>query len=317
MTFPIAILSFDRPGYLAQVLSSLKPQLVPGQRVILFQDGAWNSWSERWKGDPAAVAACIARFHATLPDQEVRAAPVNLGIALNYERAESYVFEALGASEALFLEDDLCLSPNYLAVIARLLAFARADSRIAYVSAYGDLFADPAAQRADADGLLPMHENWGAAMTRAAWLAERPFRRAYLSLVSDCDYSFRDHEAIRDFYRARGWDVRVTSQDAARWVAAVERRAVRMTTRACHARYIGETGEHSTPEQYARSGFARTVPWSDAPPVLGPPTEGHIASWLAAERARFLGRGEAYYPGHGGVAPDDPDAEVPRCDAMA
>src|ERR1700674_3663882 len=40
----------------------------------------------------------------------------NIGIALNYERAENYMFKALGRPYALFLEDDLVLSPQYLTV---------------------------------------------------------------------------------------------------------------------------------------------------------------------------------------------------------
>jgi len=297
-TFPIAILSFDRPAYLSKVLSSLKPQLAPGQRVILFQDGAWNPWSNRWKADEAAIAECVDLFRTWFPDQEVQVAPSNLGIALNYERAETRIFEQLGAPEALFLEDDMWLSPNYLAVIARLLDFARTDDRIAYVSAYGNLFDGIDRQNADRSGLLPMHENWGAALTRAAWLAERPFRRTYLSLLSDCDYSRRDHAAIRDFYRQRGWKVTVTSQDAARWVAALERGAVRITTQTCHARYIGMTGEHFTAEQYEKVGFHMTTPWIGRAPSPDRPTDDQIAAWLAAEHERFMGRGEEFYPGH-------------------
>ena len=103
-----------------------------------------------------------------------------------------------------------------------------------------------------------MHENWGFAMTREAWLQERPFRKQYLALLNGRDYSERDSSRILDFYERRGWKT-LSSQDAARWIASLELGKVRITTFACHARYIGEYGQHSNPDAYYRSKFDQTV----------------------------------------------------------
>ncbi|MEW6632393.1 MAG: hypothetical protein AB1440_16115 [Pseudomonadota bacterium] len=297
--FPIAILSFDRPDYLRRVLYSLRPQIGEQDRVVLFQDGGWNRWSERGKGSAELIARCISLFRKSVPWGEVVESPENLGIALNYERAERHMFESLAAERALFLEDDLVLSPNYLRVIRQLLDIADQDRRIAYVAAYGDLWASRQSQRRRAHDLIPMHENWGAALTRQAWLAERPFRKRYLELVGDCDYSRRDHETIKAFYAERGWDNAITSQDAARWIACAERGAVRVTTFACHARYIGKRGEHSTPRLFKASKFDRTRMFKGTAPDLVAPTDEQIAQWLAREQMRFKGGGEPFYPGHG------------------
>ena len=43
----IALLSFNRPGYLAQVIASIKTQSFDDYEIILFQDGAINKYS--WK----------------------------------------------------------------------------------------------------------------------------------------------------------------------------------------------------------------------------------------------------------------------------
>jgi hypothetical protein len=297
--FPIAILSFNRPRYLRPVLASLRPQVSEQDRIVLFQDGGWNRWSGRQKGSAELIAQCVSIFRRAIPWGEVVEAPENLGIALNYERAERHLFEGLQAEKALLLEDDLVLSPNYLGVIGKLLDIAERDQRIAYVSAYGDFWASRRDQRRRAGDLIPMHENWGAALTRRAWLAERPFRKQYLELVADCDYSRRNHKAIDAFYAARGWDNVVSSQDGSRWIGCAERGEVRVTTFACHARYIGKQGEHSTPKLFKASKFSKTAMFRGIPPGLTGPTDEQVARWLDAERLRFQGRDKPFNAGRG------------------
>jgi hypothetical protein len=296
--FPIAILSFNRPDYLHQVLASLRPQVSEHDRIVLFQDGGWNRWSERQKGRAELIARCVSIFRGIIPWGDVVEAPENLGIALNYERAERFLFEDVRAEKALFLEDDMVLSPNYLGVIGQLLDIAERDHRIGYVSAYGDFWASRRDQRRRAGDLIPMHENWGAALTRRAWLAERPLRNQYLELIGDCDYSRRDSKAIDAFHAARGWSKALSSQDAARWIACVERGEVRVTTFACHARYIGKRGEHSSAKQFKAAKFSRAVMFRGIPPDLSGPTDEQVARWLEAERLRFRGGGKPFYPGH-------------------
>jgi hypothetical protein len=297
-TYPVALLSFDRPKYLRQVLKSLRPLVISDDQIFLFQDGAWNRHSNRWKAERSDIETCVQLFRRFFPQGVVIQSEENLGIAWNYERAERHVFETLGATAGLFLEDDLILSPNYLDVTDMLLDLARRNDRIGYVSAYGDFWATPAQQAARLDHLIPMHENWGSAQTRSSWLAERTFRRDYLALVENTDYSLRDHERIRQFYRNRGWQVDITSQDCARWIACAERGAVRVTTAACHARYIGKIGEHFTPKIYRDGRFARSIPYKGALTKLAKPDDAAIEAWLAAEIARFKGANAGFKGGH-------------------
>ncbi len=157
---------------------------------------------------------------------------------------------------ALFLEDDLVLSPNYLAVTQMLLSLAQGDPRISYVSAYGNFWANLGEQKRRQRELILMHENWGYAMTRETWLAERPFRRDYFDLLQGVDYTQRDSRAIIQFYEKRGWKTIITSQDCARWIAAIELGKVRLTTFPCHARNIGRGGVHFTKAHYDRTRLA-------------------------------------------------------------
>jgi hypothetical protein len=295
---PIAILSFNRPHYLREMLHSLRCQISKRDEILLFQDGSVNACSGRIKATPDKIQQCINVFKTLVPRGTVLASEGNIGIALNYERAENYVFKTLGRPHALFLEDDLVLSPQYLTVIRSLLDIARSDSRLAYVSAYGNMWASQSEQWKRRRELQHMHENWGFAMTREAWLQERPFREQYLSLLAGRDYSERDGSRILEFYERRGWKTNVTSQDAARWIASVELGKVRITTFACHARYIGESGEHSGPDFYYRCRFDQTLMLDT--PVARPkrPTSVQIESWLETERKRFRGEIGPFYSGH-------------------
>jgi len=297
--FPIAILSFNRPRYLREVLLSLRPQVDRRDRIVLFQDGAWNAYSGQSRARPEDISDSIVLFQRIVPWGIVAASDRNLGVAENYERAEQELFGRLQAPRALFLEDDLVLAPNFLTVTRMLLDLARRDPRIGYVSAYGNFWAPPPEQRSRARELMHMHENWGFAMTREAWLAERPFRRAYLRLVQGTDYMQRDLSAIIGFYASRGWRTTVTSQDAARWIASLELGKVRLTTFACHARNIGRTGVHSNELSYDQAKLASATFASGRPVRPRPPTDAQIAAWLDAERRRFSSEPRSFYDGHG------------------
>jgi len=295
----IAILSFNRPHYLREVLHSLRGQISERDEILLFQDGEVNLFTGQLKAASEKIQQCIRVFQKLIPWGAVLATKGNIGIALNYERAENYMFKTLSKPYALFLEDDLVLSPQYVTVIRSLLDIARSESRVAYVSAYGNMWASQNEQRRRQRELQHMHENWGFAMTREAWLQERPFREQYLSLLDGRDYSERDNSRIMEFYERRGWKTKITSQDAARWIASVELGKVRVTTFACHARYIGEYGEHFNPDIYYRSQFDQTLMLDT--PVARParPTPLQIESWLETERKRFRAEIGSFYGGHG------------------
>ena len=297
----VAILSFNRPRYLREVLTSLRAQISQRDEIVLFQDGAVNPFSGRVKAAQEDIRACVDLFASLIPWGHVVEADRNLGIALNYERAETYYFADRRRPYALFLEDDLVLSPNYLNTIRNLLRLAESDPRIAYVSACGNMWASRDEQRRRRAELQHMHENWGFAMTRTAWLEERPFREQYLAMVADRDYSLRDNAAIFAFYAGRGWTTRISSQDAARWIASIELGKVRVTSFACHARYIGEEGEHFRPQLYRDSGFDRTQMFDGKPADLLPPSSAEIEAWIDTERRRFKGEIGPFYRGHGHV----------------
>ena len=285
--FPIAILSFNRPHYLREVLLSLRPQVDEDDRITLFQDGAWNPYSKQRRTHPAHIAVCVGLFREIIPWGTVAESKYNIGVAENYERAEQQIFRRWREPCGLFLEDDMVLSPNYLAVTKMLLDIAQKEPRISYVSAYGDLRASVAEQEARPRDLIPMHENWGFAITRRAWLDERPFRRKYLRLIRGRDYTRLDENAVRQFFGKRGWGNTFATQDAARWIASVDLGKVRVTTFPCHARNIGKVGLHFSKESYEQRKLGASVFFPGPPCEPLPPSEEQMKAWLEEERRRF------------------------------
>ena len=131
-------MSFDRPHYLELVLNSLKAQTVQisPNRIFLFQDG-YRSKAGGDLTDPRLVERCIGLFETIFPGSSAFTTEQNLGVALNFARAEDY-FLANWVLKLLIFEDDLVLSPHYLLALESLTKIALAEKRIAYVAAYGD-----------------------------------------------------------------------------------------------------------------------------------------------------------------------------------
>jgi hypothetical protein len=258
---PIVVLSFNRPDYLKSILVSLSEQDgadLSRRHISLFQDGAKNPYSKRTYAEQSDIDACISVFKQTIPHGTVFAADANLGIALNYDRAERHVFETLNADAAIFLEDDLLLSPQYIATLDFLVESTLADSRVGYLAAYGDHLLREEAQHASQHRLTTMHHNWGFALFNRQWKKMRSYVTEYLALVKNGDYRLRDHGAVTRLFASWGFGAPATSQDAAKTLASCLTHSVKVNTSACFARYIGERGVHMNANDFRSKKYAET-----------------------------------------------------------
>lgn len=266
----IAVMSFDRPHYLERVLQTVIGQ-TPFARLqpdfFLFQDGAKSLRSGASFGDTARLAEAQTVFSRYLPEGQVMSSAYNLGVALNFDRAERTLYEDLGYDVVLFLEDDLVLQPTYFRIVERLLDLTAARSDIGMVSARGFANDTPLLQqRAEAARVALMDEhNWAFAMRRATWRQRDQVLRPYLELMRQVDYRERDkgdmklalHTLQRSLGRyGRGY---LTSQDSMKNMAFELLGIHRLTTFANFARYIGKEGLHSNAEKFAARGYGRTV----------------------------------------------------------
>ncbi|MFT8244188.1 DUF4214 domain-containing protein [Roseomonas sp. BN140053] len=305
---PIAILSFNRPALLQQVLDSLlaqQPAIDPA-RLHLFQDGTLRHDGSDPPADREAAAACVARFRAAAPAGTVHLAPRNLGIAWNFDRAERHLFDILDSEIGFFFEDDMLLSPHYLAALEHLSRFALAEERVGYVAAYGDHRASPEAQATGHRQLVRMHHNWGFALTRRHWRRQRPIVEGYLRLLGDAPYAQRPAAAIHDYYASLGLPYHVTSQDGAKQVAGLALGTVRLTCLPSYGHYLGEHGTHYTPDLYAREDFGNTRLFPEAPMGFDLPDDAALDVLVAEEQRDQLATAAAFLAA---AAPDALEAE--------
>jgi hypothetical protein len=271
---PVIILSFARPALLQRLLISLRHQTRPidFSNVYLFQDGGSVLFED-----------CIEVFKKFMPEGQVIASDRNLGIALNFDRAERFAFEVLRADVAYFFEDDLILGKNYIAVLSQLCEFALHEARVGYVAAYGNHRATLDQQRERAAEVVGMAWKWGFGLTKRQWLKQREIIEPYLEIIKRDTYERRDAKAIRAYYEKLGYASPGTSQDGAKDVAGHVLGTAKIMTFACFARYEGKDGVHCNAEIYEREGFGATQIYPEAP-ILSMPSSMVLDAWILRGR---------------------------------
>jgi hypothetical protein len=305
---PIVVLAFNRPDYLAATLESLMRQEgvdVAARRVFLFQDGGYNRASGVTYCSDAMIGSNIDMFRRIVPHGIPLVSYHNIGIALNFDRAERFVFEELEADAAVFLEDDLVLGRYYLAVLDRLVGLALTNERVGYVAAYGNPKAPLAIQRGELSRLIPLGHNWAFGLTRRQWLKQRPYVERYLSIVRGQDYLLRDHDRIIDLFHEWGLGAPGSSQDIAKSHACILTGSARVNTYACYGHYIGRRGVHFSNEVFEELGFGGTEVLEEDLFRPAPPSEAELLQFIAEARhgaeMDLLRKSDAPPP-----TPDDP-----------
>lgn len=278
--FPIVLMSFSRPDLLEQVANSLSQQIeanINERPVALFQDGAVNRYSGIRRADDVAIRANVEIFKHYFPYGRTFVADHNLGVALNFERAERYAFEELNQDAALFFEDDLLLSPFYVNALDQLVHLALKDDRIGYVSAYG--IQGPLSSDANSEPLRyeTLGHLWGFGLTKQLWQRNRRFVEPYLELVRNTDYRQRDVRAVARLFSSWGMGCPATSQDVVKHMACVLNDASNLNLSFSLGKYIGSSGLHMNPEWFAFLGYDRTELYHSRLTCLPVPDEKTLA----------------------------------------
>ena len=260
---PIAVISFNRPDYLGQLLASLAAQqpAIRPRRVHFFQDGAVNRYSGIRYAEDADIAASLALFREFFPRGHVHASPDNIGITENILRAETLFFEELRAPVGYFFEDDLVLSPHYIAALDLMRrALARFD-RIVYFNANGAHRASLEQQRSNARKLMFMGHFTAFALKRSHWLRLQPFLADYHRLVTGRDERVNPREEARALFRSwrKSQTHPHTSHDSAKDFLTHLMRRWCASCCPAFSRSIGVWGTHVTPSRFRELGFDETV----------------------------------------------------------
>jgi hypothetical protein len=283
-------MSFNRPQFLEETLGSLKNQaehIIDGHEIHLFQDGAVNRYSRIRYAKDDDIVACINLFKKYFPNGIIHRSPENIGVCENFRRAENFVFKDLSAECAYFFEDDLVLSPHYIAMLNKILDWAASMPNVAYFSAYGNYFAsqDEVAERHR--HLMTLDHHWAFGLLRRHWEAMQPILQPFYDIVVGNDYSRRHHRDIFALYQQQEVAPRASSQDAAKALACDRLGLWRCNTVQPFARYIGTSGQHMTPEAFERLGFARAVIATQPEHNLLLPTPAWISGHLKEQHNLF------------------------------
>jgi lysophospholipase L1-like esterase len=254
------IFSFNRPEYLKKTLTSLERNRdIADIDFYLFQDGAINAFSQRTAALDADIHKCIDIWNlSSLPNKQIVQNDHNYGIAITQFRAKCLLFDELGYDRALFFEDDLVLSRNYVRLLRLMLDQYENDEIVGAVTCYGghpNAFSNKEKEQNLRKVRSGNHNFWGWGMWKDRWDKIKPTFLNYYRHVEAIDYRTRPDLKIIEMYEREGMSLTVTSQDAAMHYAFIKNGFVVLNTFIHRGRYIGEKGEHMNPEKYQRIGF--------------------------------------------------------------
>lgn len=160
MPAPIGLFAYNRPEHLARALTALAacPEFADSQLVI-FCDGAKTPAAQAKVDETRAVARRLAPVTARIVER-----PHNLGLAASMRTGVSALCDEFGS--AVIVEDDLEVSPTFLAFMNNALVRYADDARVMQVSGY--MFPVEIAGSDDAL-FVPLISCWGWATWKRAW----------------------------------------------------------------------------------------------------------------------------------------------------
>lgn len=214
--------------------------------------------------EDSSVDECINIFKTVLNNGEVFKAPKHQGIALNYNRAENFVFNELKSQIAFFFEDDMILNRNYFHLLTNLSKLALGNNKIGTVTAAGyNHKVSYEEQLKRRDKLQNAGFSWGFALTKRHWEERKPYLDEYINIIKNNRYKYRDTQKIWHFYSKLGFGKHPTSQDRVKTLITNYLKRLRLSTSTVNARYIGELGEHFTKDIFISRGFEKQVVFED------------------------------------------------------
>ncbi len=257
----IALFTYARPSHIRRTLESLaaNPQ-ASSSRLVVFSDGPRA-------GDESKVAAvrAIVRERAWCGEVELRESSENCGLAVSIV---SGVSALLSESESIIvLEDDLELSPGFLAYMNAALERYAGDERVMSVAGY----LPPLDAELPETFLMRTTTSWGWATWRRAWadyepdarsLAERIRKTGQLdSFNLDGGYDYFEQLRLNIEGRLKTW--------AVLWYASIFLRGgLTLHPRQSLVENIGHdhSGTHCAPdERFANSRLAASIAVGDIP----------------------------------------------------
>lgn len=249
MRYVINVLSYNRPLYLAKVLHSLKLNDLTDCEVVLWQDGYIKPGADTY--DRTIYDMCINTFKSIFPDSLVCSSNMNKGVGQMYREMKAWTFERFQVG--IFLEDDLVLGKDYIAILKKLYTQTADNMHVGLITAYGpDRFVNDVEQETRSRELELGIPSWGYLLGKKQYLLRKDIlENEYYPLLTNHTYKDRDHSSILENYvRKNGFRINSTSQDTADTIAMIRSGQVKISTVTRNAHYIGAVGEHFSQAEF-------------------------------------------------------------------
>lgn len=254
MKLGIAIVAWRRAKYLKQLIESLEKNNLEDVDFHLFVDGHLCRFSQRKVCEITDVEKTIEVFEkSNLPNKNVHRQEYNVGPAINqYETME---LMSKNYERFLFLENDIVVSKNFVAMMKKALEEFKDNEQIACISPGFRLKCYPEEIDMYKDKLMFSDGHfWAEAFWSKKWELIKIEYMPYYEYVRNVPYMQRDMNAIDRLFRSTGIPRYATSQDNGKdWaiLRAGLRRARFVVNRATG---IGDYGIHSTPKKLQQTG---------------------------------------------------------------
>jgi hypothetical protein len=249
MRYAINVLSYNRPLYLAKVLHSLKLNDLKDCEVILWQDGYVKPGADTY--DRIIYDMCINTFKSIFPESLVCSSNMNKGVGQMYREMKAWTFERYQAG--IFLEDDLVLGKDYIAILKKLYTQTADNLQVGLITAYGpDRLVGDVEQHTRSRELELGIPSWGYLLGKQQYLLRKDILEAeYYPLLTSHTYKDRDHHSIlKNYVRKSGFKINSTSQDTADTIAMIRSGQVKLSTVTRNGNYIGAVGEHFSQAEF-------------------------------------------------------------------
>ena len=252
----IGISCWNRPEYFEKLLASLQANILDLENVDthLFIDGDICLFTGERRTEKELLYKNIQLFqNALIPNKFMHIRSLNVSVAINQYEMMQMLTSIY--PQIIFLEDDVVVSPNFVAIMKNVLTQFENDDRVFSISPSFKLYCKKEETELYRDAIKFAEGHfWAEAIWTKKWEKILPRFREYIDIVNKKPYPQRDGGKINALFSKHGRAMSATSQDNAKdWAISLSgmKRARLVVNRATG---IGEHGMHATKEKLAKSG---------------------------------------------------------------
>lgn len=240
--YPIGIVAFNRPEYLAKVTTQLLEQTRPADAssVYVMVDGFDGSLDQA-RSHPDRRADNRSILQQRMPTAQVREHAKNQGVAASIFELEQWMFQETTADWVVVVEEDIDQAAEHLEQLLRLIERLRDTAEVGMVSATGETAIEP---WRGPDALYPAVGSRAYAISRAYFERKRPFMEAYLKVISGRRYDQLEYPDVAGPLADLGVLALAPNQDFVAFALLQRLDTLYVTTGRRHVRHVGVRGMH-------------------------------------------------------------------------